>query len=68
MISLSDSARFAVKHSEIAEPLDLYRLDENPMLDPDEHDEDTEPFDPGEGAHESIYAILRQIGQSVAYD
>ncbi len=68
MIKSPDSWRFAVRHSEITNPFDLYDLDEHPILDPDEHDEDTEPFDPGEGAHESIHAILRQIGQSVAYD
>ncbi len=68
MVESPDSSRFAVKHYEITEPFDLYELDENPLLDPDEHDEETEPFEPGEAAHESIYAILRKIGQSVAYD
>ena len=67
MIQSGDDWRIGVKHSQITAPFDLYKLDESPMLDPDEHNEDTEAFEPGEGAHESIYAILRQIGQSVAY-
>lgn len=67
MIQEAAAWRFAVKHPAIAEPLDLYTLDANPILDPDHHDADTEPFDPGEGAHESIHAILRQIGQTVGY-
>lgn len=68
MIHSGDDWRFGVEHNEIAHPFDLYKLDESPMLDPDEHDEDTEPFEPGEGAHQSIYAILRKIGQTVAYE
>ena len=65
-INGSDSARFSVRHSTIADPIDLYALESNPLLDPEHHDDDTEPFEPGEGAHESMHAILRLIGQTVA--
>jgi hypothetical protein len=58
--------RYSIRHPEIDETFDLYGLDENPLLDPNEHDDETEPFDPGEGAHESIHAILRKIGKSVS--
>ena len=67
MIGSVDSWRFAVKHSKVTETFDLYHLDKTPMLDPEEHDEETGPFDPGEGAHESIYAILRLVGQKMPY-
>ena len=66
-IHASDSARLAVRHPQISEPFDLYELETNPLMDPDYHDDDTEPFEPGEGAHESMHAILRLIGQTVAY-
>ncbi len=67
VIQTSDSARFAVRHPRISHLFDLYELESNPLMDPDHHDDDTEPFEPGEGAHESIHAILRMIGQTVAY-
>ncbi|MEM6365954.1 MAG: hypothetical protein AAF745_16110 [Planctomycetota bacterium] len=66
-IHRSGSARFSVRHSGIADPIDLYELESTPMLDPDHHDDDMKPFEPGEGAHESMHAILRLIGQTVAY-
>lgn len=66
MLQNSGYWRYAVKHPEIDATFDLYKLDEQPLLDPDEHDDDTEPFEPGEGAHESIHAILRMIGKTVA--
>ncbi len=55
--------RFAISHHTLEHPLDLYALDEHPLIDPDEHDDDMEPFQPGEGAHESLYAIKRMIDQ-----
>ena len=66
-IQTSDSACFAVRHPQISNPLDLYELETNPLMDPDHHDDDTGPFEPGEGAHESMHAILRLIGTAVAY-
>ncbi len=59
----TDSWRFAVSHPNLDVPIDLYRLDEHPLRDPDQHDEDTAPFGPGEGAHESVYAIKRMLGE-----
>lgn len=56
--------RYAITHAALNAPIDLYDLDDNPLLDPDEHDENTEPFEPGEGAHESLYAIVRKLTQS----
>ena len=59
----SQDWRYAIIHRKLDEPIDLYMLDEQPLLDRDEHDDDTEPFYPGEGAHESLYAIKRMIEQ-----
>ena len=61
MIKQDAEWRYAVAHAALDAPIDLYDLDDNPLLDPDEHDDDTEPFDPGEGAHESLHAILRKL-------
>ena len=55
---------YAVTHAAFDAPIDLYGLDDNPLLDPDEHDEETEPFEPGECAHESLYAIVRKLIES----
>ena len=64
MIKPDAEWRYAVTHAALDAPIDLYDLDDNPLLDPDEHDEDTEPFEPGEGAHESLYAIVRKLTQN----
>ncbi len=64
----SDTSRISVRHPKIADPIDLHELELSPRLSPDHHDDDTEPFEPGEGAHESIHAILRLVGQAVVYD
>lgn len=55
--------RSAVSHPNLNVPIDFYRLDEHPLRDPDQHDKDTEPFDPGEGAHKSFDAIERMLGE-----
>ena len=64
MIKPLDEWRYAVSHSALDAPIDLYGLDDNPLLDPDEHDDDIEPFEPGQGAHESLYAIVRRIAEN----
>jgi hypothetical protein len=64
MIKPDAEWRYAVTHAALNAPIDLYDLDDNPLLDPDEHDLDTEPFEPGEGAHESLYAIVRKLIES----
>lgn len=67
MIEHGNDPKIGVNHPDIARPLDLYQLDDAPMLDPDEHDDDMEPFDPGEGAIQSIYAIVRGLGLHPPY-
>ena len=59
MLADMNDQRYAITHPLLFEPVDLYGLDRHPMLDPDEHDDYTGLFCPGEGAHESIYALKR---------
>lgn len=61
MIETDDGARIGVAHHSLEMPIDLYGLDSSPLLDPDEHDEDLEPFARGEGAVESLFAIVRKL-------
>lgn len=68
MIESNGELGLGVRHPGIAEPIDFDRLKETPLLHPDHHDDDMDPFDPGEGAHESMHAILAKIGQKVTYD
>lgn len=61
MIESSSGSRIGVHHQSLDAPVDLFALDSSPRLDPDEHDDDIDPFGPGEGAVESLFAIARQI-------
>lgn len=65
MIERGGEWHFGVIHPGLRHPVDLYLIDDDPLLDPDWHDETTEPFAPGEGTHESIYAIAKSVGQNV---
>ena len=63
MLSRGGEWHWAVNHTALSSPIDLYGLDDHPMLDPYEHDAELEPFEPGEGAHESLYAIVRLLNR-----
>lgn len=63
-IETASGPRIGVFHRSLDSPIDLYSLDESPLLDPDEHDDAMDPFGPGEGAVESLFAIARRINDS----
>ena len=64
MIDSSSTSKFGVKHQSLDTAIDLFALDESPLLDPDEHDDDIAPFGPGQGAVESLFAIVRRLKES----
>lgn len=61
VIESSSGPRIGVNHDSLDSAVDLFALDAVPLLDPDEHDDDIDPFGPGEGAIESLFAIVRKI-------
>lgn len=65
IIESSSVPRIGVNHQLLDAPVDLFALDSSPLLDPDGHDDDIDPFGPGEGAIESLFAIARRITESV---